>query len=343
MGWFGSRHWATPVRRPTGSSGTDPAEARTRYTGPATDLPDRPIGSPGAGVMNAPTRSAVLAVLAMLAVAFAAATLESAVDPEGGGLVGPAGGATGSGGLFPRPQTAPVPAEVLRFPFPTELFAVLVAIAAVAFVVSVIVYWRETLGAVLVFGLVLGFLYLLIRWLAASGTPLGSGVFGPGNGSILGGGGGTETARPSPLSLGLLIVLGLAIVGTVLAILGTLDDDADDRADGSGSPDPEAAAVGRAAGRAADRLEAAAAVDNEVYRAWLEMTELLDVDDPATSTPGEFAAAAVEAGLGRADIDELTRLFEDVRYGDRVASAASERRAIAVFRRIEARYAEADP
>lgn len=291
--------------------------------------------------MNAAGRSAILAVLAVLAVAFAAATLESTVVPEGGGLAGPAGGATSDGGLLPRPQTAPVPAELVRFPFPAELFAILVAIAAVAFVVSVLVYWRETLGAVLGLGLVIGFLYLLLRWLAASGSPL-AGVFGPGNGSILGGGG-AEPARPSPLSLGLLLVLGIAIVGTVLAILGTLDDDGDDRDGGAGSPDPGAAAVGRAAGRAADRLERAAAVDNEVYRAWLEMTDLLEVDDPDTRTPGEFAAAAVEAGLGRGDVDELTRLFEDVRYGDRVASAAYERRAIGVFRRIEARYAQGDP
>jgi hypothetical protein len=70
------------------------------------------------------------------------------------------------------------------------------------------------------------------------------------------------------------------------------------------------------------------------------MTELLDVDEPSSTTPGEFATAAVAAGLGRSDVDELTRLFEDVRYGSTEPSEDLEARALAVFRRIESRYAD---
>lgn len=87
------------------------------------------------------------------------------------------------------------------------------------------------------------------------------------------------------------------------------------------------------------------------------MTSLLAVPDPDTATPGEFADAAVAAGLDEADVTELTRLFEDVRYGERDAAAepigdsgaadsdgtaTREERAVSVFRAIEAAYPGAD-
>jgi hypothetical protein len=165
----------------------------------------------------------------------------------------------------------------------------------------------------------------------------------PGNGSVLGGGGsssGSNATRRSPPSQLLLVVFGLALVGAVLAVFRSTREGEDDDSRGESSRGGAgAAAVGRAAGRAAERLDEEATVDNEVYRTWREMTERLDVDDPDTSTPGEFADAAVEAGLGREDVDELTRLFEDVRYGAERAADDHERRAVAVFRRIEERYA----
>lgn len=72
-----------------------------------------------------------------------------------------------------------------------------------------------------------------------------------------------------------------------------------------------------AAGDAADRIESTnVAVDNAVYRAWSEMTELLDSSNPESSTPGDFAAAAMDAGMADDDVKKLTTLFEEVRYGD---------------------------
>lgn len=289
--------------------------------------------------MKDTTRSAIIAGLAILAVAFAASTLESTVVLESSGPEGLGG--EGNGGLLPPPQSSPAPGETLQIPFLTELLALLAVISALALIAYVIVYWRDALRLILAGVALLGLLFVLFQLLSSLASPPGSPAITPGNGSILGGGGGgkSASARPSPPSLVLLIVLGLALVGAVVALFRTATSDSGDPPGGPGDGSTNAAAVGRAAGRAADRLEAEADVDNEVYRTWQEMTELLDVDDPRTSTPGEFAAAAVEAGLGPDDVGELTRLFEDVRYGDHQPSDEHERRAVTVFRRIERRYA----
>jgi hypothetical protein len=123
-----------------------------------------------------------------------------------------------------------------------------------------------------------------------------------------------------------------AVVGAVRASPG--DDDEE------GTTDEETvAAVGRVAGRAADRIETGVDVENEVYRAWRSMTDHLDVDRPDSATPAEFAAAATDAGFDPADVNELTELFETVRYGGEAATAERERRAVAALRRIESEAA----
>jgi hypothetical protein len=94
-------------------------------------------------------------------------------------------------------------------------------------------------------------------------------------------------------------------------------------------------AIAAAAGSAADRIEHTGEVDNEVYRAYREMTADLDVLNPASATPAEFRAAALEAGLAREDVDELTAVFEDVRYGGEAPTEERERRAVDALRRIE--------
>ena len=102
-------------------------------------------------------------------------------------------------------------------------------------------------------------------------------------------------------------------------------------------------AFGVAAGEIADRIEQRDSWENQVYRAWYEMTALLEVEDPATKTPADFAAAATAAGIRPADVEALTTLFEEVRYGGYEPTAEREERAIDTFRAIERRYApEAD-
>lgn len=94
-------------------------------------------------------------------------------------------------------------------------------------------------------------------------------------------------------------------------------------------------AMGRLAGEAADRIEQASSVDNEVYRAWFDMTQVLAVPNKETVTPGEFERAAVEAGLPEDAVTELTTLFNEVRYGGDDPDIHTER-AVAVLREIEA-------
>lgn len=141
--------------------------------------------------------------------------------------------------------------------------------------------------------------------------------------------------------IALVGVFGLVLVGTAV-VLYRASGDQEFATDEEESEESESRAdvgdLAAAAAAAADRLERHNAdVDNEVYRAWRDMTELLDVPKPRSSTPGEFAAAAVAAGLDEADVARLTELFEEVRYGERDPESREER-AIEVFRSIEAEY-----
>lgn len=145
-----------------------------------------------------------------------------------------------------------------------------------------------------------------------------------------------------------LALVGLGVVALLLGFAASVRDlfsrdtvEVVDEVDADEPPDRAASAVGDAAGRAADRLlaDADAAVTNEVYRAWREMTHPLDVANPASSTPREFADAAVDAGLDADDVETLTTLFEQVRYGEEPLSETDRDRVVEVLRRIEATYA----
>jgi len=107
------------------------------------------------------------------------------------------------------------------------------------------------------------------------------------------------------------------------------------------SVDPDLDAVGDAAGAAADRIETQADVSNEVYRAWVAMTRHLHVAHPDATTAEEFADAAVDAGMNAGDVERLTDLFRDVRYGG-VDPGARADEAVATLRRIEETYAGGD-
>jgi len=287
--------------------------------------------------MKRAARTAAIAFLAVLAVAFAAGTLDSAATttPEGTGGIGPDGE---GGGLLPPPRP-PQPLEtVVEIPYLSELVSILVAVAVLLAVVYAIRHPKSTVRAILLLAVVLATIPILARLFGRQSGGNGSApVYG--NGSLPGaaGGSGSDALAPIAPPSTLLLIVGLVVGAAILAAVVRSREAGDDEPGGESVDD--AAAVGRAAGRAADRIERDADADNEVYRAWREMTDLLDVPDPDTSTPGEFADAAVEAGLGRDDVDALTRLFEDVRYGGREASPARERSAVSVFRRIERRYA----
>jgi len=165
---------------------------------------------------------------------------------------------------------------------------------------------------------------------------------GAAGGTGAGGGG----AASAPELLFALVVIAALVASVGVLLLAGGDDEA---TPGSGAaaendpdePEPDLATVGRTAGQAADRIESSDA-DNEVYRAWRDMTAVLDVDRPASSTPAEFAAAAVDAGVDEEPVETLTEVFERVRYGGADATDDREQRAIAALRQIEERHGAGD-
>lgn len=170
----------------------------------------------------------------------------------------------------------------------------------------------------------------------------GSGPAGPSDGrpGVPGGEVALDVAVDVP-PWALLGVAGVVLVGAVGMMYRSMSEedvvvpseDIDD--------EPDLDEFAAAAGRAADRIEEHSVdVDNAVYRAWVEMTDLIEVDNPDVYSPGEFAETAVALGMDESDVSELTELFNEVRYGDRDASAREDR-AVSVLRRIESAYSGA--
>lgn len=141
------------------------------------------------------------------------------------------------------------------------------------------------------------------------------------------------------LSLGLAGAL-VGLVGFAIVGLGRLLGRESPSPTGSSSGDGRPA-VGRAAGRAAERL-GDAQVEDPISRAWYEMVTALEVPSPESTTPAAFAEAAVEAGLDPDDVAELTALFRESRYGTKPASQDRIDRAVELLRRIEATSPEGD-
>lgn len=308
------------------------------------------------------TRPLLIALVAILAIALAAGTLNTAVSPGGaagssaqdgflGGDDPSAGedrdrsniGFPGFGGAFP---VIPLPC----YPVLNELWF----LAGVALVAGTVLYglyrWK---GPLVPYAVVAGLAPpgLLVHALLTAcreaetvrlSLPLAGRVANSTGVFSLAGSAGSGGTPVVPLALVGVLALALLVSVAVLVML-TGDHEAAPAAEPT-APDPERlGAIGRAAGRAADRIEADADPDNAVYRAWKEMTDLLDVPNPSASTPAEFATAAEAAGMDREDVDELTTLFEAVRYGTAAPTEDRESRATAALRRIEASYAGGRP
>lgn len=294
--------------------------------------------------------SLFVAVAGTLAVAISAATLSSSLNAsagDGGESAGTGAGATGPGSFLGSTETAPT--EVLvQIPLFEEVVTAVLFVTLLLLIGYAIRYWRDTLrfaaALTLVFAVALAMLSLLDASLFAGiGSQPAADPSLPAGSD--GGSDGSDATTSVPPVLAVFIVGGVGLVGVTLAA-SYLRSESTERRDGEPGDEvaTDSAAIGEAAGRAADNIEAAEsaeAVDNEIYDAWTEMTSLLDVTDPETSTPGEFADAAADAGLRPDDVDELTRLFEDVRYGGRTASSDDERRSVTLLRRIEDDYASA--
>lgn len=290
-------------------------------------------------------RNAVLALLAVVAVALTARTLPTAREQRQRGSGGSGAPGSGDGGL-PTGSSEPLP-QLLEVPFLSELIAVVGILFVLAMLVALFRH-RRSFFRVAVVVVTISFVLAALLQLAPPGLlpdPVSSAATPVLNGSAGGGGGSASgtASGPSLLSVALLVVVGLAVLGTAVAAnRRTRSDDGDPSAETETTAD-SASAVGRAAGRAADRIEETAELDNEVYRAFREMIVPLDVADPETTTAREFERAAVAAGMRREDVAALTDLFERARYDEYEVDTADEERAVELLRRIEGRYTEAEP
>lgn len=287
-------------------------------------------------------RYAVVALLGGVAVALAAATFPTTRRT---GTTGTESGESGAGTLpIPTPEEEPTTA-VEPPPLITEVMSVLVAIMALALLVYCILYWREALRRILEGVIIGGFMFLLLQLIIRFfSVDRGEGEVGIGDDPTfgIGGEGGDTLVSTDPSSLSVLFVLlfGILIVGLAAVLTQKPDDDEDESKEQAAADADTVAAVGRAAGRAADRIAESDEHENEIYRAWAEMARQVRPSDPETKTPAEFADAAIEAGMEPADVRELTRLFEQVRYGTDEPSEADEQRAIGLLRRLESTYTE---
>ncbi|WP_049898738.1 DUF4129 domain-containing protein [Halococcus agarilyticus] len=290
----------------------------------------------------------LIAVLAVVALGVGAATLDQ-IDAGGEGVGISDGDDTGPGSGEAVDFGQPGPIEMEN---PLSIPPVAVRLLAALFIIGLLVglyAWRDDLRELAaVFGftaIAVLLLYLLYNWIGSGSQGGKQGFSGdrefelPGGGTVSDGAQ-TVTTDPTALTVIVGVVLLVAIVVLLLFVRGSGRTEADAE---TAAEDPEAdvtASVGRAAGRAADRIADEGEARNEVYRAWEEMTDHLDVANPGSSTPGEFARAATDAGMTRGDVDELTDLFRTVRYGGRRVTDDRESRAVTALRRIEREYAE---
>lgn len=170
----------------------------------------------------------------------------------------------------------------------------------------------------------------------------GGSVIGPGGGGGAGGvARGLGASSPVPAWMLIPLVLGLVAVGAAVLVFGSNDvEEFETTEEDDDEPDAAVDDVAAAAGAAADRIDTEADVDNEVFEAWREMTNHLDIPNPESSTTGEFAHAAIAAGMDRDDVLALKGLFDEVRYGQAEPSTDREERAVSVLRDIESTYSD---
>ena len=149
------------------------------------------------------------------------------------------------------------------------------------------------------------------------------------------GGGGSPVA-----TIVLIGLIALTALGAFLYWLRRGGDESTETVDLDQSDEQtEEMQLGEAAGEAADRIEQTdREFENEVYTAWSEMIDIVDLRDPETSTPQDFASAAVDAGLDHQHVDALRTVFEEVRYGERAVTPEREQQAVEALRQIERAY-----
>ena len=307
------------------------------------------------------SRRVALAALCVLALAVGAATLNDTTAPRGAGTPGQTNGST----FDPFPQPDPENETENDDRANPQLFSLSLCIE---FLTTGTFYALAFLGFLLLGGVLYrkggvllamagisviitpGFLIWAILTTCAppeipgqNTDPLNN---SGGSGGLFGGdSGGVVPAAGSPdVSHAILLVTALVLVLIALSMLKATGDDRETEAQTAEAEEvsPESlAGIAGVAGEAADRIESGDAdTENEVYRAWREMTAFLDVTNPRTATPAEFREAARDAGMTGRDVEVLTDLFREVRYGGESPTADREAAAVDALRAIEDAYGE---
>ncbi|WP_255152532.1 DUF4129 domain-containing protein [Halorarius halobius] len=292
---------------------------------------------------------ALLALLAVVSISVAAATLNDTAGGSGGigaGDTEDPGLGEGSFGIDLSPPTindAGAPGWLAVWLGRLLLLFVVLA-SLYAFYQLYREYGPRGVAFAVVSAVVFAALVFLLFGTGEGGMAPGLSDSDRNNTSIVPGGGvpgNADTSVPAadpPTVLAVLFALALVGAGVVL-VRATGDDEFTPEPEAVPAGEEDVEAVGRVAGEAADRIARGSVVDNEIFRAWREMTDHLAVDNPEASTPSEFAAAAVDAGMAREDVEALTALFEEVRYGDAPVTDEREQEAVDALRRIEEGYA----
>lgn len=295
----------------------------------------------------------LLAVLAILAIAVGAAAIDAPTQAAGSAT----GSGGGSGGLLGEGQTFDLGQQAQIDPSGGSgaieaLLQLLVIVLVGGFFVGLYVLRDElglrdlgivALGSVVLAGLLLG-IYRILGFLGGNDSANGRGIAGrrtpvfPGGGSDGAADSVAQTVTTDPLLAFAVAAVLLVGIGLLVRSRRTTDENENDGEStpaASNSSSPSAAELGRAAGNAADRIADDTSTDNEIYRAWREMIEQLNMGNPRSRTPEEFARAATDAGMARENVTELTDVFRAVRYGGTDATEEREARAVAALRRIE--------
>jgi hypothetical protein len=136
------------------------------------------------------------------------------------------------------------------------------------------------------------------------------------------------------LSLGLALVL-TAVIAIVLYVMWRRSRLAQD---------DTLLELAREAQDALDEIQTGGSLKNAVIRCYAEMNRVIGekrhIERGIAMTSHEFEEHLVKAGLPKAPVQDLTRLFEEVRYGDRDPAPGEEQRAIASLSSIVTAVAE---
>lgn len=297
---------------------------------------------------------AAVVLLGVLAVGSMAASYDAAESLSVGGGGDAGGSGSGSGGAMSTGDQAGTTATVPLPGWVVEHFVLVFFGGGTLLLVlgAVVVTWlrgvdglkkvlsmlAEAVSGGALYLAVLVFLVWLIFGFTGEGIELMGGAPSESAGGQTGGSGGDQAAgtdeRSVPYWYALVGIWALIVVGWSYLMHRDGSDDESSPTANDGEDLPEATVE---SGAGVGRQEAVSDVppSNPVYRAWREMAAEVERTTDGTVTANEVAAAAAERGFDRDAVRTLTRLFEEVRYGDRPVTEDRERRAKSALESIE--------